>query len=108
MYPRWNRTFAAIGATAVYYMQRSYNASRIYYSNGATVRDLLLPIAVLACPIGMGLMMLFMGRGMFGSAKRQQARHDAGGDLASLKAEAARLDARIEKIQAQPTETARS
>lgn len=72
------------------------------------MRDLLLPIAALACPIVMGLMMLFMGRGMFGGAKRQQARHDAGGDLASLKAEAARLDARIDEIQAQPTETARS
>ena len=64
------------------------------------MREVLLGLAVLACPIGMGLMMLFMGRGMFGGSKRRQAAPDASGDLASLKAEASRLDARIEEIEA--------
>jgi hypothetical protein len=48
----------------------------------------------------MGLMMLFMGRGMFAGSKRRQTGPDTSGDLASLKAEAARLDARIEEIEA--------
>ncbi len=65
------------------------------------MKELLLPLAVLACPIGMGLMMLFMGRGMFGGAKRQQLKPDPAGDLTSLKAEAARLDARIEALEAE-------
>ena len=64
------------------------------------MRELLVPVAVLACPIGMGLMMLFMGRGMFGGAKRQDVAPDPQGNLASLKAEAARLDARIEALEA--------
>lgn len=66
------------------------------------MKELLLPLAVLACPIGMGLMMLFMGRGMFGGAKRPQTRQDAGGDLASLKAEAVRLDARSKRSRHGP------
>jgi len=72
------------------------------------VRDLLLPIAALACPIGMGLMMLFMGRGMFGGSKRQPAGRDSVGDLASLKTEAARLEARIEEIEGRHAERAQS
>ncbi len=64
------------------------------------MREALLGLAVLACPIGMGLMMLFTGRGMFGGSKRRQTGPGTSSDLASLKAEAARLDARIEKIEA--------
>ena len=64
------------------------------------MKELLVPLAVLACPIGMGLMMLFMGRGMFGGSKRQDVKPDPPGDLASLKAEAARLDSRIEALEA--------
>ena len=64
------------------------------------MREVLLGLAVLACPIGMGLMMLFMGRGTFGGSKRRESAPDTSGDLASLKSEAARLDARIEEIEA--------
>ena len=63
------------------------------------MRELLVPLAVLACPISMGLMMLFMGRGMLGGSKGKQATPDPSGDLASLKAEAARLDAKIEALE---------
>lgn len=63
------------------------------------MRELLVPLAVLACPISMGLMMLFMGRGMLGGSKRKQATQAPSGDLASLKAEAARLDAKIEALE---------
>lgn len=64
------------------------------------MRELLVPLAVLACPISMGLMMLFMGRGMIGGSKRKQAGQAPPGDLASLKAEAAHLDAKIEALEA--------
>ena len=58
----------------------------------------LLLLAVLACPLGMGLMMFFMGRGMMGGMKRDQG---DGGDrsLADLKAEQARLAEKIETLE---------
>ncbi len=34
------------------------------------MEGVLVAAAVLACPVGMGLMMLFMGKGMFGSKRR--------------------------------------
>jgi hypothetical protein len=57
-----------------------------------------LPLALLACPIGMVLMIFFMGRGMLGK-KRGDAKAGSGEDLASLKAEAARLDERIADLE---------
>lgn len=57
----------------------------------------LLLLAVLACPIGMGLMMLFMGRGMMGGMKHDQT--DGDRTLADLKAEQARLADKIETLE---------
>lgn len=57
----------------------------------------LVLLAVLACPVGMGLMMLFMGRGMMGGMKRDQSEGDR--SLADLKAEQARLAEKIEKLE---------
>jgi hypothetical protein len=62
------------------------------------MEQVLLALALLACPIGMVLMMLFMGRGMFGK-KREDTGAGTGHDLASLKAEAARLDERIADLE---------
>jgi hypothetical protein len=62
------------------------------------MEQVLLPLALLACPIGMVLMMFFMGRGMLGK-KRGDAKASSGEDLASLKAEAARLDERIADLE---------
>lgn len=57
----------------------------------------LLLLAVLACPLGMGLMMFFMGRGMMGGMKRDQS--DGDRSLADLKAEQARLAEKIETLE---------
>jgi hypothetical protein len=51
-------------------------------------------LAILACPLGMGLMMLFMGRGMF--ARKRGASERVWPDADALKAEQARLAAQIE------------
>ncbi len=63
----------------------------------------LLFLALLACPVGMGLMMVFMGRGMRmgGGSKKQETEHDESA-LATMKAEQARLAARIEELEGKP------
>lgn len=67
-----------------------------------------LVIALLACPIGMGLMMLFMGRSMGMGRNKHEKSTDATADgrsLAELKAMQARL---AEKIDALEERNARS
>ncbi len=61
----------------------------------------LLLLALLACPVGMGLMMVFMGRGMMGGMKRDDARRedDRTTSLAEMKAEQARLAEKIEALE---------
>ncbi len=64
----------------------------------------LLFLALLACPIGMGLMMLFMGRGMMGGGgmkKTDSRQSDDGSPLAEMKAEQARLAEKIEALEGQ-------
>lgn len=58
----------------------------------------LLFLALLACPVGMGLLMFFMGRGMRGTQHRDRA-EDAG--LADLKTQQARLSAKIDALEAE-------
>jgi len=79
---------------------------------GATGSSGLLLLALLACPVGMGLMMLFMGRGMMGGKKQSSDQDEAGRNtLAEMKAEQARLAEKIDALeekqpQAKPAEQA--
>jgi len=63
-----------------------------------TAMETLLPLlALLACPVGMGLMMLFMGSGM--SSKNEEPRGPDAPSLAQIKAEQARLHEQIEHLE---------
>jgi len=57
--------------------------------------EFLAPLALLACPVGMGLMMWFMSRGM-GDRKRGT---DEPGSIDDLRAEQTRLSAQIERVE---------
>ncbi|MGH2961568.1 MAG: hypothetical protein ACRDL3_05160 [Solirubrobacterales bacterium] len=62
----------------------------------------LLALVVLACPVGMGLMMWFMAKGMRGEKAQVQAGEQPGqASLEELKAEQARLGAEIERLDGQ-------
>ena len=57
---------------------------------------LLSSIALLACPVGMGVMMLVMARG---GKRRDAAGGGNGNELARLRAEQAALDDQIARIE---------
>ncbi len=60
-------------------------------------------LLALACPVSMGLMMLFMGKGMGMGKKRDSTMGGSGHDeqsLADLKAEQARLAEKISALEA--------
>lgn len=63
----------------------------------ASISTALLPLAVLACPIGMGLMMLFMAKGMGGGKKDAQQAEP--GEVEALRAEQERLAAEVERLE---------
>jgi hypothetical protein len=67
----------------------------------ATGSSLLVVLAVLACPLMMGLMMLFMGRGMRSGTNndRHPKRDETGTSLADMKAEQARLAEKIQTLE---------
>jgi len=63
-------------------------------------------LAILACPISMGLMMVFMGRGMMGGKKRGNAgAQEKGESVENLKAEQARLAERIATLDSDAGES---
>ena len=55
----------------------------------------LFALAVLACPIGMGLMMFFMAKGMMGGKKEDKA----SGEVEQLRAEQERLSSEVERLE---------
>jgi len=55
----------------------------------------LVLLAVLACPIGMGLMMFFMAKGMMGGKKED----DSSADVEQLRAEQQRLSSEVERLE---------
>lgn len=62
---------------------------------------MLYTLALLACPIGMALMMLLMGRGVLGG-RRTEKRPDqaAEAELTELRTEQGRLAGQIEALEA--------
>lgn len=58
----------------------------------------LLALAVLACPVGMGLMMWFMARGMK-KPEAATAKDERDPSLAELKAEQAQLNEAIDRLE---------
>lgn len=77
---------------------------------GATGTSPLLFLAFLACPVGMILMMVFMGRGMRGGMKQKETiqPEEEATSLAAMKAEQARLAEKIEAFEStqKPAESA--
>jgi hypothetical protein len=67
----------------------------------------LYVLAALACPVGMGLMMVFMGKGMRSGKTRSQGGHGApdGQPLETLKAEQARLAEKISALEQRDANT---
>ena len=63
----------------------------------ASIGTFLLPLAVLACPVGMILMMVFMAKGMNGGKK--DAQQTDSGEVAELRAEHERLAAEVERLE---------
>jgi hypothetical protein len=61
-----------------------------------TMESVLLGLAVLACPVGMGLMMWFMARGT-GSGSKPDA--DSATSVEDLRARHRRLGAEIERLE---------
>jgi hypothetical protein len=58
------------------------------------MESILIGVAVLACPVGMGLMMWFMAKGMRGDSKPAK-----GENVDDLRSEHQRLGAEIERLE---------
>lgn len=57
------------------------------------MESILLGLALLACPVGMGLMMWFMAKGMGGSDKKAKS------EVESMRAEQQRLASEVERLE---------
>lgn len=62
------------------------------------MNSVLLPVAVLACPVGMGLMMWFMAKGMRKGGQTDP--EDGLQDVDALRVEHRRLGAQIDQLDA--------
>lgn len=60
------------------------------------MEGLIYALALLACPVGMGLMMWFMGKGMNGKSAEKSRPEST--SLADLRAEQERIAAEIDRL----------
>lgn len=63
----------------------------------ASIAPILTPLALLACPLGMGLMMLFMSKGMMGGKKEEGSGKNT--SVEQLREEQQRLAAEVERME---------
>ncbi|MGH2716337.1 MAG: hypothetical protein ACRDSN_03245 [Pseudonocardiaceae bacterium] len=59
----------------------------------------LVALALLACPVGMGLMMWFMSKGMRGGQRRAEPERERPASIDELRSEHARLSADIQRLE---------
>jgi hypothetical protein len=60
------------------------------------MESVLIGLAVLACPIGMGLMMWFMAKGMKGGGEKGEQSSE---EVERLRAEQQRLSTEVERLE---------
>ena len=64
------------------------------------MEGVLVALAILACPVGMGLMMLFMAKGVRGGTRPEPTEtEDLPGELGDLRDEHRRLGEQIEHLE---------
>lgn len=61
------------------------------------MESILLGLAVLACPVGMGLMMWMMGKGMIGGKQKEQA------EVEEMRVEQKRLAGEVQRLERERT-----
>jgi hypothetical protein len=91
------------GSDAFYYTA-SYSAPKEFSMEIATIAQTLSPLALLACPVGMGLMMWVMGRQAKAGRATDSAPDERPPSIELLREEQRRLDAEITRLEQHESE----
>lgn len=65
------------------------------------MQSILIGVAALACPVGMGVMMWMMGKGMMGARKDRSTQ--GAGSVEGLRREQARIAAELDRLEDAPS-----